>query len=70
MRCRDNLRPPYSKCGGPTSRGLTEKIFIFPTGFARITVGWLRKSRIPVSARIATLKCSRWASCPLSDVNL
>jgi hypothetical protein len=65
-----NLRPPCSKCGRPLSRSLTEQIFIFPTGFARLIAGWLEKSGIPASARIATLKCSRWASCPLSDVNL
>jgi hypothetical protein len=31
--------------------------------------GWLSKSGIPESARTATLKCSLWASCPLSGVN-
>jgi hypothetical protein len=45
------------------------KIFIFPTGFAHTIAGWLSKSGIPASARTATLKCSRWASCPLSGVN-
>jgi hypothetical protein len=52
------------------SRSLTGKIFIVPTGFTRVIVEWHTKFGIPASARIATLKCSRWASFPLSGANL
>ena len=60
---------PSTKTNSPVavrSVILRGKFFIIPTAFARIIAGWLSKSGIPASVRIATLKCSPLASCPLS----
>jgi len=51
---------PDSTCGPinvprvKTPKSSSRQIFIFPTGFARIIPGWLSKSGIPASARIAS----------------
>jgi hypothetical protein len=45
-------------------RSFTDEISMLLTGLVQTIVGWSRKSGIPASARIATLKCSPVGKLP------